>query len=323
MKNKIILLLKLILTSLLLAYIFIKIPFSSILNAIYSADVVLILVSVLLTIPVFLLSSFETKYLTSIQKMSISFKEILKVDLTTGFYSLFLPGVLAGGPVKWYKFSKYGSKSSAAAVVVYNRYLEILIVVFLGIIFSFPSLITRDHENLLLVWFAALILLLACYLLPLHANSLMKIEKLFDIIPLPQVIKVKAKSFFNAMHQFQNLSLEDHLKIFFLMLIYHFISVLSFYALTNAINISINIFVLGWIRSVIMIVTMIPISISGFGVREWSLVYLLNFYGIPAGDAVALSFLSYFKNLTAPIAGGILELKDFLFSKNKKKGQNT
>lgn len=56
----------------------------------------------------------------------------------------------------------------------------------------------------------------------------------------------------------------------------------------------------------VSLATMLPLSLAGLGVREWAWVWFLAPYGVPAGDAVALS-LGYFAcPLLAGLVGGAL-----------------
>lgn len=318
MRRKAVLLFKILLTLFLLIYIFGKIPLPQIFTAIGSTNIWLFILSVLISVPVVLLSSYQTKYLTDIQNMDISYKEILQVELTTNFYSLFLPGFVYGGPIKWYKFSKYGTKSSAAVVVVFNRYLETFVTVFIGITFLIPTLIINDALHLLPLWAAALLILFIAFILPLNDKILTNVKKFVRKLPMPQTFKAKIDSVFDAQQNYQKLKTKDHFEIVGIMLTYHFISIISFYVLALSLNISIDFFVIGWIRSAVMLATMIPISISGFGIREGVLIYLLKFYGVSPSLAVAFSFLSFAKNLFAPLTGGILELRNFLVEKHSK-----
>ncbi len=318
MNRKVVLALKIFFTSIILAYIFIRIPFYEIVKNLSSVNLFLFILSLLLNIPVILLSTFQTKYLTSIQKMAISFKEILKIYLTTSFYSLFLPGSLSGGAIKWYKFRKHGSKSAAAVVVVFNRYLELFIIIFLGLLFSIPTVINSQYEYLLPIWAVALLLLCASYIFLLNTNALMKMEKVFNKIPMPLSLKNKSGNLFKAMQEFQNLVLKDHIEILSIMFLYHFLNIISFYLIALSINVSLNILVLGWIRSIVTISNIIPVSYSGLGVREGVIIYLFHYYSIPASEALVISLLTFAKNLSIPLSGGLIELKDFLSSRYYK-----
>ena len=60
---------------------------------------------------------------------------------------------------------------------------------------------------------------------------------------------------------------------------------------------------------------MLPLSFSGFGIREGGLILLLSPYGIPGAMAVALSFLLYLCRILVGVAGGLLEAKNVLLAR--------
>jgi glycosyltransferase 2 family protein len=323
MKRKIILFIKIVVTASILAYLFIKIPFYKIISTFSSVNLPLFFTAVLTVIVVTFLSSLQTKYLTKTQKMLMSFKEIFGVYLTTAFYSLFLPGAVSGGAIKWYKFSKYGSKSSAAAIIVFNRFLETFVVAILGMLYSIPTLIKLKLRFLLLVWVIILILLILTYYLLLNENFLNKISNLFEVLPVPSFVKKKILSLFGAMREFQNLTFKQHLEILGIMICYHVIDIFGFYLVALSINVSVNFFVLGWIASAITLSSLIPISYAGLGLREGFLVYILRYYGVAPQDALVIALLSFTKDLSIPIIGGFLELKNFFLGKNYKSFDET
>ena len=318
MKRKVILIIKIFITASLLTYLLIKIPFSRIIISLSSVNSILFLFSVLLVLIVLLLSCLQTKYLTTIQKIFISYREIVSVYFTAAFYSLFLPGAVSGGAIKWYKFAKYGSKSSAAAVILFNRYLETFIVAILGMLYSIPTLIKSNFEYLLWIWVIVLSLLFLSYYLLLNGKFLKIISKWLEKFPLPSFIKSKGISLFGAMGKFQNLTLKDHLEILGIMVTYHILDIVSFYVVVQSINVTVNFFVLGWIASAVTLSSLVPVSYAGLGVREGILVYALRYYGITPYEALAISFLAFTKDLSVPIIGGILELKEFLLGKSYK-----
>jgi uncharacterized membrane protein YbhN (UPF0104 family) len=79
-------------------------------------------------------------------------------------------------------------------------------------------------------------------------------------------------------------------------------------ALAAGLHLSLSFAALGWIRSVVVLLTALPISIGGLGVREGALVFVLQSYGVAASDALALAILIFATNILAPgLAGGLLE----------------
>lgn len=85
--------------------------------------------------------------------------------------------------------------------------------------------------------------------------------------------------------------------------------VLVFVVLGQALGIPVASFVtMGWIRSVVMLVTVLPLSIGGLGVREGMLLLTLGGFGVPAHESIALSVLIFASTILAPgLAGGLLE----------------
>ena len=59
---------------------------------------------------------------------------------------------------------------------------------------------------------------------------------------------------------------------------------------------------------VIMVVTLMPISIAGWGVREGTMVFLLGFAGVASADAMAISILFGLINLAVAVVGGLVWL---------------
>jgi len=54
------------------------------------------------------------------------------------------------------------------------------------------------------------------------------------------------------------------------------------------------------------LVSMIPISFGGWGVREGAMVVFFGLVGVPAADALAMSILFGLAALVAGLPGGVL-----------------
>jgi glycosyltransferase 2 family protein len=324
MNKRINLILKIILSIVILSYLFSIIPVQKIWSSILSTDILYVLIGIFLATPISYLSALETQYLTKIQGISLSVLDILKIHLATNFYSLFLPGTLLGGAIKWYKFAKYGSKSSAAAVVVFNRFLEVLITVLIGLLFSFIAFHAFEKTGLTVVLAAIFLFMIFLYLMLLNKNALSIIQKIIYKVPLiPKIFGLREKigKFIEAMQEFRNLSLKNHFEIFGLLILYHGIGILSFYFFAKSLNININIWAIGWIRSAMSLAIILPLSFAGLGVREATLVILLGYYGVLPSDSMALSFLFFLRNILSSLVGGLFELKNVTFLRGEKKDQ--
>ncbi len=84
--------------------------------------------------------------------------------------------------------------------------------------------------------------------------------------------------------------------------------IVVFAALGRGLGLDVPFVALGWVRSVVVLLSIPPISIGGLGVREGVLVLLLRSYGVAAHDALALSILFFATNILVPsLTGGLIE----------------
>jgi uncharacterized membrane protein YbhN (UPF0104 family) len=84
--------------------------------------------------------------------------------------------------------------------------------------------------------------------------------------------------------------------------------IVVFVVLGRGLGIAVTFAAMAWVRSVVVLFTVLPISIGGLGVREGMLVLTLSAYGVPASEALALSILVFATTILAPgLAGGVLE----------------
>ena len=83
----------------------------------------------------------------------------------------------------------------------------------------------------------------------------------------------------------------------------HIISFFTAYLLARSLAINVSFLNVSLIIALVWIVTAIPITISGAGVRELSMIYLFSLYGVDAEPATALSIYLYIISLLLGLIG--------------------
>jgi glycosyltransferase 2 family protein len=83
-------------------------------------------------------------------------------------------------------------------------------------------------------------------------------------------------------------------RVLFLSGFLHFVWFTIVYLLAWGMQIPIGFLQLAFATALVIPMTILPISLSGLGVREFSYIYILNFYGISAEAATALSLAQFF-----------------------------
>jgi len=305
----------------ILWYILLNIPFSNILTLLKTADLRWFLLAFLCALSFSYCHALRMKIFTANQGMSLSVMQIFNIGLSSNFYSLFLPGgSLSGGPIRWYKLSQVDNMPAQALVsMVYNRIVHITTITGVGFLFWIldPSLKKDNSAGWLLA--AAAIILVAFHFLALgkHTSSFLE-TWLHRISFIPQWIREKIKKILNSARQTQNLSPKSWFSIWVFSALGDAFGICSFYLLALALGVELNLIHWGWIRSSVVLLTLLPISIAGLGIREGAFVILLGPFGIEPTSAVAYSFILFIQILVLAGLGGLIEAKTSLFPNHSK-----
>jgi len=262
------------------------------------------------------LGAYQMQLLLNRIGIAFSIGQVYVINLSAAFYELFLPARVGGGMIRLYKFSQPQRQwSEALAAMAFNRFLETLTLVGLGIVFWAAS----PHVPARWVIGAVLLGLLAG-MLALHGEAKHGVlrsllgrwpaAKACQIL-LPATLRAAADRVMGqAARSYQEYRLvhATALPVVGLSVAHHLLGIVSFVCLAHAIGIGAPWWVFGWIRTVVALLTMLPISVAGLGLREGSLVLLLQPFGVDASEAVALSLTVFALALISGGAGGVVEL---------------
>jgi len=85
--------------------------------------------------------------------------------------------------------------------------------------------------------------------------------------------------------------------------------------LARALGLELSLLTIGWVRSAVVLIAMLPVSLGGIGLREGAFLYFLTPCGVGQEQAVAYSFLVFIVAvLFLGILGGIVEGRFWLSS---------
>jgi uncharacterized protein (TIRG00374 family) len=86
---------------------------------------------------------------------------------------------------------------------------------------------------------------------------------------------------------------------------FQFLIVLATWMVSEALGLGIDLEILAVVLPLVLVATLMPISIAGFGVREGAFVALLGELGVSSADAVLLSLLTIASVAIASLPGGV------------------
>ncbi len=83
------------------------------------------------------------------------------------------------------------------------------------------------------------------------------------------------------------------------------VSILAYFSAAQVINSSATLLSLVVVVPLVTLLTMVPVSINGLGIREGGFVLLLGRFGVAAEEALIISLIIYFISLLLSICGGV------------------
>lgn len=82
---------------------------------------------------------------------------------------------------------------------------------------------------------------------------------------------------------------------------------LSVFIISNNLDLAVDFWTINFFYALAVILSMIPITIAGIGLREGGLIYLLTWHGVNDEGAAALSIATFFVIMILSLAGGAIE----------------
>lgn len=148
----------------------------------------------------------------------------------------------------------------------------------------------------------SVMLLLTALLSPARISGIQPLRRLIT----PLVARVQAVR--DVLRHLSQLDKGTLLHIGTLAVASNLLSVMVYYLLARAVGLDVSSVTIGWVRSAMIIATILPISVSGLGLREGASLLLLSGYGIAAEHIVAFSLTVFALFVLFGLLGGVLEV---------------
>lgn len=295
--------LKLLFAAISLAVLLQFVPISDIVGVMADASPLWVGVGVALQFLVRAAASFRMEVIAANQGLAVTKMQLFRILLASQYYSLFLPGILGGGAT-WVKYLQHGATmGTAAALVVFNRAIGGLAAIGLG---ACAWLLDRPPANGLvapLVLSLAAIALAAVVLMPPGAVPR------FDEPPPSgkrSLLRMLA-SVRDRLVLFRGLSRWHKLVVVASTVAECVLTALSVCSFAISVGADVSLLSALWIRGVLAMLMLLPITIAGLGVREATLVGFGGLLGIPPAQAMAWSFMLLLGALVVGLAGAAVE----------------
>jgi uncharacterized membrane protein YbhN (UPF0104 family) len=295
----------------LLALLFAFVDFRSAVDAVSHANPALLAAGLVLNfVGTIFLPGMITQLALSAQDRRMSIWRLTEINLTNRFYVLVLPRA-ASLAIRWYRYGEGTMSTEALALMMFERGVQLaaLMVLSLGALWIDQDVLGRGVIPLALVASAGTAGVLVL-LLPFASASTERLLRamLARLDPiLPAGIHSRLERLVGAAAVFRGLPQGPALAIVGWSLIATLCFFGSAWFAARAIGLEISLVSLVWIRSLVFLMTLVPITIGGIGVRELGFVGLLGFIGVSAHAALAFSAVNFSFQVAQAIAGAAIE----------------
>jgi len=251
-------------------------------------------------------------------EVEIGLMRFVVINFTIRFYTLILPRASATG-VRWLKYRKAGSGAAAAALVVLEKLVQVFTYAVVAATFVF---IERDALGgagpAVVAIAAALVLASGVGLAALFTDRIDPLLRPLGFITRLPLIGPLAERVVSAVVSQRGWPPREIAALAGWSAVGYGFFVASAWVIADQLAIDVSVPALAWIRGLVFLGTLIPITIAGAGIREAGFVGFLSIYGVDKSTALGFALALFGVQIAIGTVGGLLELTGSLFNRSDR-----
>jgi hypothetical protein len=239
--------------------------------------------------------------------LPVALRQLVSINLVASFFTNFLPTTVGGDMVRVYELSRRrGAVETVLATVLVDRLIGLTAVLLMAL-FALGVGYQYAGERAVVITVTVAALGLGAGLALLWNRQVLRSLGWVFRLPVIGRLEPYIQQLDTALHVLQRgrRSLAQTLGVTLCAQVLEVCSVLAF---TRALGIQAPLAYAFIALPLIWIVTLVPFSFGGVGIRESAFVLLYGAIGVPAAHAMALSLLVYSARLLLGAAGGLVFL---------------
>ncbi|MCD6307426.1 MAG: flippase-like domain-containing protein [Candidatus Latescibacteria bacterium] len=251
-------------------------------------------------------AAYRQQLLLRYKNCRLGLPVLTRLYLIGAFFNLFLPSVIGGDVARGYYLYRYsGGKEETLSTLFIERYLGILAMMALAVLslfIAFAAGINTISMEVMLVIFIVFTFGLTAGFLALNERMERLFEKLISRLSTrlarPLSVLAHAMSYGRASATL--------LAGFLASVGFQFLSIVSTYIIALSIHEDLPFIHYLILLPIVWILMMVPVSISGLGIREGAFLYLFSAAGMSRENALALSLLWLAQIIILGLIGGVV-----------------
>lgn len=251
------------------------------------------------------ISAYRWQIMLSPKGIHVPFGSLACFYFVGNFFNMFLPTVLGGDVVRGYELARFSRRAvDSIATVLMERilgFLALILICWIALIFGFRNL---EGTNILLV--IGVVSVAFIFLMALLSNTrftarILSLTRIFKRWNIEGALKETYKSLrsFTA-------SKKVLLNALVISLLYQFVGIVSTFFISQSLGLGVPFVYFLIVMPIIWVIMMVPISISGLGVREGAFVLFFTQQGVSTENALLLSLLFFALTVVLALVGGLI-----------------
>jgi uncharacterized protein (TIRG00374 family) len=308
LKDRLITLLKVVVSLGLIAYLFIRIDLVQVGDALKSANYLYLIPAALLFLGAMSNAGLKWYILLRAQGIRAPFRAVLSYTYVGFFFNNFLPANVGGDVMRGYGLARYTERGAEAAVsVVVDRIVGLMAFMSSAVVAALVATILMDQENLKGVEVAAIIGLAAvaggfAVILSRRVRGL--VERLFAwklLAPFAPIYSRLSEALNAYRHSYGALALAFCTSLLTLVL-----TNFTDYLIAQSLGGGIPLIYIFLFNPIIAFVLLVPISVGGLGVTQAVYPFFYGLVGVPNSLAFTVSLIKQLIIYATSLVGGVL-----------------
>lgn len=312
--------LRILISAGLIAYLIISQfkDFRTIASTLKDISILLILLSAATHIYGIWITAFRWQTLLKTQNIKLSILSLSSSTLIGQFFNNFLPTSIGGDFYRAYDVAKKTGfpMSSSVSVLVVERLSGIIASAVFAVAALFLGFTKIGGKSVIIPILIFLALSIIIFFLILNPNIL-GLHKIAKKIKFLAKLLEKLRNVYTTFLTFKKYKWVM-VKLIFYSLTLQFAVIVNYWLASRALGINLDLTAFIFIVPVVSILSMLPISLGGIGVREGSLVFMMVSLGAQNAKAAMCSLLLFAMLLIMGVIGGMIyAIRPFLAKKEK------
>jgi uncharacterized protein (TIRG00374 family) len=298
--------LKIAISAFLIGFLLHRIGIEKVVAHLSTANLGWLIVTIMLFCSSHILGSFQWWILLRSERIAIAWKQSLSFYFVGLFFNNFFISAMGGDFFRMYDIRRYAKNGPAAVSTVFlDRFMGLFVMSGMAILAAPFVILKLDVKMEFLIPCAVLILMwifigFFFFHKPFARPFAWIMERL-----IPGNIVVKIREVYRKIHDFGRQK-----KLFFSVIVISIIvqsaRIMTHYLLALSLGISISPVYFFLIIPVVAIVSSLPVSIGGIGLREQTGVVLFGIIGMTTLQSFSVEFLAYLVAIVSSLPGGII-----------------